>query len=297
MLSVDPCAVIEAAEPNQLVLKRRSAIDDANISRPFIKWAGGKRRLLEQYSTLFPAENKIRRYFEPFLGGGAVFFYLRPAKAVLSDLNADLINCYRMVKEHPEELIDKLAQHKTSEKYFYTQREIDPHDLAPVDRASRFIYLNKTCYNGLYRVNKQGQFNVPFGRYKQPAICDRDAIRAASKALQHTQLKVSGFEKSVENARKGDFIYFDPPYAPLTPTASFTSYTASNFFAEDQAKLSKLYRNLHARGCFVMLSNSDTALVRELYKDFEIVTVRCPRSINSNAFARGPITELVIKNY
>ncbi|MBI4854306.1 MAG: DNA adenine methylase [Acidobacteria bacterium] len=266
-------------------------------SRPFIKWAGGKRRLLEQYSPFLPSPTQFNYYFEPFLGGGALFFHLRPVKAFLADLNADLINCYRVVRDSPEELIEVLSKHKTSEQYFYRIRELIPENLTPLQRASRFIYLNKTCYNGLYRVNKQGQFNVPYGKYKKPLICDSEVIRTASESLKEIHLSVSSFEKTVEKAQKRDFIYLDPPYVPLSPTASFTSYTSSNFTEQDQAKLAQLVRTLDKKGCLVMLSNSDTKLVRTLYQDFSIITVNCPRSINSNPFARGNVTELLIRNY
>lgn len=266
-------------------------------ARPFIKWAGGKRRLLEQYDSLLPSSHQFNRYFEPFLGGGAVFFHLQPTKAVLSDLNPELVNCYRVVRDHPEDLINHLSKHKTTEQYFYRIREVIPENLTPVERASRFIYLNKTCYNGLYRVNKQNQFNVPFGRYKKPLICDVDVIRAASEVLQHVYLGVSGFEKTLDLAKSGDFIYLDPPYVPLSPTSSFTSYTSVNFTEQDQVKLSRIVKELSDRGCLVMISNSDTKLVKTLYQGFDIVSVTCPRSINSNPFARGAVTELVVKNF
>ncbi|MEW6729783.1 MAG: DNA adenine methylase [Acidobacteriota bacterium] len=286
---MDPCAVnFEEAKAER--------VSFAPVS-PFVKWAGGKRRLLDQYASYLPSPNQFNRYFEPFLGGGAVFFYLRPQRAVLADLNAELINCYKIVKEFPEELIANLRKHKVNEEYFYRLRETDPATLSELARASRFIYLNKTCYNGLYRVNSQGQFNVPYGRYKRPLICDPIGIHAASTALQAAQLKVSSFEKTVRQARRGDFVYFDPPYVPLTPTASFTSYTPDSFSNRDQERLAELVHQLNARGCLVMVSNSNTTLVRELYRNYSIKVAQCPRSINSNIFARGAITELVIKNY
>jgi DNA adenine methylase len=265
--------------------------------RPFVKWAGGKRRLLEQYNPYLPSSDQFRCYFEPFLGGGALFFHLRPKRAVLADLNSELINCYQTVKERPEELIACLRKHKATERYFYKMREMDPQKLSTIDRASRFIYLNKTCYNGLYRVNSKGQFNVPFGRYKHPLICDEEAILGASLALQQVQLKVNSFEKTVQQARSGDFVYFDPPYVPLTSTSSFTSYTAVNFGEQKQAALAETVRSLNSRGCLVLVSNSDTKLVRELYRGFVIETVRCSRSINSIGTGRSAIAELIIKNY
>lgn len=290
LLSGDSCTVGYQGERSG-----RVPIGGSCEPRPFLKWAGGKRRLIDQYTPFLPKE--YYRYFEPFLGGGALFFHLRPQQAVLGDLNGELINCYRIVKESPEELIRYLRKHRASERHYYRVREIDPAELLPAARAARFIYLNKTCFNGLYRVNKQGKFNVPYGRYKRPVFCDVDAIRAASSALQSAQLKVSSFEKTVKEARAQDFVYFDPPYVPLSPTASFTSYTSADFSERDQKRLAKLARELSNRGCLVMISNSDTELVRDIYADFSINEVRCPRSINSNAFARGSITELVITNY
>ncbi len=294
MLSGDSCAVnFEQAKSERPPFAKRGLAE----CRPFIKWAGGKRRLLDQYAALLPPTKKFRRYFEPFLGGGALFFHLRPKQALLADLNAELINCYKMVKEQPDDLIALLRKHKASEQYFYQLRDLAPATLSPLQRASRFIFLNKTCYNGLYRVNRNGQFNVPFGRYKKPIICDAEAIRSASRALRSVQLKVCSFENTISEARRGDFCYFDPPYAPLTATANFTSYTANNFTQQDQITLAAIARQLDKQGCLIMISNSDTELTRSLYRDFEITTVRCPRSINSNAFARGAINELVIKNY
>jgi len=287
LVTVDTCGVdFERSKPGRALIAR---------ARPFVKWAGGKRRLLEQYTPYLPAS--FRNYFEPFLGGGALFFHLRPKRAVLADLNAELINCYQVVKEHPEELIEQLRKHKATERYFYKMRESDPDRLSNLERASRFIYLNKTCYNGLYRVNSKGQFNVPFGRYKNPVICDEEAIRGASGTLKQAQLKVSSFEKTVQQARGGDFIYFDPPYVPLSSTSSFTSYTADSFDEQKQASLAETVRTLDTRKCLVMVSNSDTKFVRELYRGFHIETVRCTRSINSIGTGRSAIAELIIKNY
>lgn len=273
------------------------------LPRPFLKWAGGKRRLLEQMSVHFPEQ--FKRYFEPFVGGGAVFFHLSPliqgsrltTPAVLADLNEELINCYRVVKEQPEELIQGLRRHRPTEKYYYQMRNLEPLRLSPVERASRFIYLNKTCFNGLYRVNSAGLFNVPYGRYKNPVICDEAAIRRASAALQRVRLSVGGFEKSLKAVAKGDFVYLDPPYVPINSTSNFTSYTSEGFSESDHRRLAEEVRRLDRVGAKVLLSNSDTEMVRHLYRGFNMLVVRCNRSINSNAFGRGAVNELLVKNY
>ena len=199
LLSADLSSInFDPLKPERISFGRRG--ERSLMPRPFIKWAGGKRRLLEQYAPIFPAPRQYCRYFEPFLGGGAVFFSLHPSQAVLADLNAELINCYQMVKDQPEQLIQRLSKHKVNEQYFYKLRQLEPHALPNLERSSRFIYLNKTCYNGLYRVNKSGQFNVPFGRYKQPLICDPSAIHIASQTLQNADLQVATFDQTVAKA-------------------------------------------------------------------------------------------------
>jgi DNA adenine methylase len=273
-------------------------------ARPFLKWAGGKGQLLPQLAPLLPDWSRVRRYFEPFLGGGAVYFHVRPllgrGKAVLADSNASLIETFAAVRDHVDELITALAAHRRehSEAYFYRVREADPAALpSDWDRAARFIYLNKTCFNGLHRVNSRGLFNVPFGRYANPGILDEAALRGCSAALRHTDLRVANFEAVTRTARAGDFIYFDPPYDPLTKTAAFTSYTRKLFGEDDQARLADVFRKLGGRGCLVMLSNSDTPFIRRLYRGFGIVEVQARRNINSRPDARGPIGEVVVRNY
>jgi DNA adenine methylase len=272
-----------------------SAEDSA--AGPIVKWAGGKSRLLDELCARAPEQ--YRRYFEPFLGGAALYFRLRPGFAVLSDSNPDLINMYRCVAWNVEAVIRRLARHRESHgaDYYYGMRERwnCPGGLtADVDRAAAFIYLNKTCYNGLWRVNSRGKFNVPLGRYDDPAIFDQLQLRAASRMLQRTQLATSHFAEAVAEARAGDFVYFDPPYHPLSSTAHFTSYTSSSFGAEDQRELARVARDLVRRGCAVVVSNSDTAFVRSLYRGFRIDVVDCARAINSKASARGPQRELII---
>lgn len=266
-------------------------------AKPFVKWAGGKSQLLSGMSKLFPPKNHINRYFEPFLGGGAVFFNLQHPKSYLSDTNKNLVEVYEVVKDNVEDLIQALKKHKNERDYFYEVRSQNPAVLSPIERAARFIYLNKTCFNGLYRENSKGEFNVPFGKYKNPAICDEEGLRSASLALKKATISRSEFHSVLLKAKTADFIYFDPPYHPLNKTSSFTSYTAGGFGEDEQRELANVYRELSDRGCFVMLSNSDTPLIRELYKGFYINEIQASRAINSKADGRGKITELLVINY
>jgi DNA adenine methylase len=264
---------------------------------PILKWAGGKSKLLGELTARAPGA--FRRYFEPFLGGGAMFFHLAPSASVLTDRNTDLINVYRCVAWNVEAVIQRLRNHRQrhGEAYYYEMRERwneGTHALGDVDRAAAFIYLNKTCYNGLWRVNSRGQFNVPAGRYDAPQIYDDASIRAASRLLQRAELRAGHFAHGVESADAGDFVYFDPPYHPLNDTAKFTSYTADSFDADDQRELAAVARALACRGCHVMISNSDTPFVRELYSGFRVERVQCPRAINSNSARRGLISEVII---
>ena len=275
-------------------------MEAATVSRPVpvLKWAGGKGRLLPQYEPFFPVS--FNRYFEPFLGSGAVFFHLRhrypKLKAILSDTNAELIHFYTVLRDQLEPLIAKLEEHAANHcsDYYYEVRAQQPEELSEVERAARLGYLNKTCYNGLYRVNSKGKFNVPVGRYKKPSICNRPKLEAASQALKKAELKVTPFEKVLRRARAGDLVYFDPPYEPLNRTSSFTSYTRDSFSAEDQARLSVVFRKLNERGVWVMLSNSTAPLIRDLYSSFEIHEVDAHRFINSKANKRNKIKELLI---
>lgn len=285
-------------------LKRRSLTglpSETAIHRagPFLKWAGGKSQLLNSFEQFFPTN--FSRYFEPFTGGAAVFFHLQNQhadfQAQLSDQNSELINCYQIVKNDVELLIDALQKHENIEEHFYQTRAQDPNMLSAVQRAARLIYLNKTCFNGLYRVNSKGQFNVPFGFYKSPAFCNETNLRACSRLLQNTELHCRSFEEILQQARKGDFVYFDPPYHPLTKTSNFTSYTKTCFSERDQELLADTFAKLDKRGCKVMLSNSDCAFIRTLYRQFRIEQVLAMRAINCKASGRGRISELVILNY
>jgi DNA adenine methylase len=268
-----------------------------------MKWAGGKRQLLSELRPLFPL--KLRCFFEPFLGGGAVFFDQQPAKAVVNDLNGELINCYIVIRDSPEELLEETQKHPNEKEHFYLVREMDrspKYDLlSPVEKAARLIYLNKTCYNGLFRVNSQGQFNVPFGEYKNPVIADPAVIRAISRYLNTGALtfRVQDFEQAVIDAEKGDFVYFDPPYDPVSDTASFTGYSLNGFNRDEQRRLRDVCDTLTLRGVKVLLSNSDTPFIRELYGNghYEVHRVEARRNINSDPSGRGKTGEVIVMNY
>jgi len=274
----------------------------------FVKWAGGKTQLLGQYRPFFP--KKFERYFEPFLGSGAVFFYLRSfleregahkKEYILSDINPVLINGFVVVRDRVDDLIEELRVHekKHSREHYYEVREnfntqLTPKDFPDVKNAADFIYLNKTCYNGLYRVNSQGKFNVPMGRYKRPSILQESKLRKASRLLQGVTLKAESYEKLCEKAREGDFVYLDPPYHPLSPTSNFTSYTKDSFTEEDQRALFRVFQRLAERGCILMLSNSYTLLIKSLYRDYRIEEVYAKRAISSKGDRRGAIKEVLI---
>jgi DNA adenine methylase len=267
---------------------------EAGIGRPFIKWAGGKRQLLP--SLIQHAPPNPSRYFEPFIGGGALFFALRPRRAVLADVNERLIRTYKGVRNNVDDVIHLLRSYPHSPAFFYGFREKKIDDRSDAEVAAWFIYLNKTGFNGLYRVNRDNCFNVPFGRYSSPNICDEPTLRACSAALAGTQLLVGDFEVVVAKAKRGDFVYFDPPYVPLSATSSFTSYTSHGFGDAEQTRLRDTAKKLKKRGVRVLLSNSSAPFVRKLYADgFDLVRVSATRAVNSKATARGAISELLIR--
>ena len=276
-----------------------SEIHMHNLPRPFLKWAGGKARLIQQYIPYFPTYFKT--YYEPFLGGGSVFFYLherQPAKAFLTDINAELITTYRCVRDDVEKLIDLLKEHQLQHSKDYYYRIRTTIESTELKKAARLIYLNKTCFNGLYRENSKGEFNVPMGRYKKPNICDLSNLRLASVALQSAEIEIRSFEKVLNNASNSeDFVYFDPPYYPVSTTSNFTSYSRYAFNENEQYRLRDVFVELAQRGVKVMLSNSDTSFIRNLYKDFNIHTILARRAINSNAKKRGKINELLVTSY
>jgi len=267
----------------------------------FIKWVGGKRQLLEQFKPYFP--KKIERYFEVFVGGGAVAFYIietnKPKYIFLSDINQELINTYQIIKNDVDSLIKELKKLKElhNKENYYKIRAEDPKLLSSLTQASRFIYLNKTCFNGLYRVNSKGGFNVPIGSYKNPPIVMEKELREISKLLKDVEIKIMSFEEITKLTKKGDFIYFDPPYYPLKKGKSFTTYTKGNFLEKEQEQLKKVFSKLDKKGCKVMLSNSDTKFIKDLYQEFNINFVNANRMINCDGSKRGKIKEIVVRNY
>ncbi|WP_242031825.1 DNA adenine methylase [Microcoleus sp. FACHB-672] len=264
--------------------------------RPFLKWAGGKGKLIQQYIPYFPTEFKT--YYEPFLGGGAVFFHLLSAHSILTDINPELINAYRCVRDLVEAVILLLENHhlKHHKEYYYQVRS--RAGTSEVERAARFIYLNKTCFNGLYRENSKGALNVPIGNYKNPTICNAELLRSVSVALKTAQIEVRPFDAVLNFAKTGkDFVYFDPPYYPLSPTSNFTAYSRHAFTEADQIKLKDIITKLVSLGVSVMLSNSDCLFIRELYKDFKIHTISAARAINSKGNKRGKIAEVLVTSY
>lgn len=267
----------------------------------FVKWAGGKRQLLQQFNNYFPKE--INSYIEPFVGGGSVAFFIiknhKPREIIISDINEELINAYMAIKHNPDELIRLLKQYKEvhNKETYYKTRDLQPENLNKIESAARFIYLNKSCFNGLYRVNSKGKFNVPIGSSKHPAILMEGDLREISSLLQNVKIKAMPFEGVTNYAKKGDFVYFDPPYYPLKKGMSFTGYTKEAFLEKEQERLSEVFRDLDKRGCNLMLSNSDIEFIKKLYKDYNINTVQASRMINCDATKRGKINELVITNY
>jgi DNA adenine methylase len=272
------------------------------VPKPFVKWAGGKGQLLERLDKYFPTN--IRTYYEPFLGGGAVFFHIvnkyPKIEAVLSDTNAELMTAYQVIKEQPEELIQSLTTHRSKYKlspkeYYYSVRAAEPK--TDVEKAARLIFLNKTCFNGLYRVNSKGKFNVPCGWFLDPSIFDEENLRAISAVLRwsNTKLLTADYREATKDAKEGDFIYFDPPYLPKSKTASFTSYTVGGFPISEQEQLAKWSIQLSQRKCHVLLSNSDTPEIREIYKNHLIQCVNVSRAINCKGTQRKGHTELIIR--
>lgn len=269
------------------------------MSKPFLKWVGGKRQLLVEIKNNMPA--KFNNYFEPFVGGGALFFDLELESAIINDYNYELINTYLNVKENPSDLILSLRKHRNESEYYYQIRDLDKNNnidnISSLERASRFIYLNKTCFNGLYRVNKKGEFNAAFGKCKNPNICDEETILAASATLKKTKILCGDFQNIKTLIKKEDFVYLDPPYEPISNTSNFVSYTESGFDFEMQIKVKELCDYIHSIGAYFLVSNSDSNNIRELFKSYTIETVQATRSINSDSTNRGFVNELLIKNY
>lgn len=275
-------------------------------AQPFLKWVGGKARLLAQFDEFFPTE--ITHYFEPFIGGGAVFFHLKHRfsrlRAFLRDINPELINTYRAVSDYPRELMQQLDAHAAAFKakgddYFYfvrAQHHLAGDEKKIVERAARMIFLNKTCFNGLWRVNARDEFNVPVGSNKNPGLYNEENILAASRALEGVHLAVQDFRETLNQTRCADFAYVDPPYHPVSTTASFTSYAKEDFGEGEQRELHAVFAEAARRGARLILSNSDTPFIRKLYRDFQIHTVQARRAINCDGSKRGQVNEVVVTN-
>ena len=270
---------------------------------PVLKWAGGKRQIMPAIIELLPKDIEKYNYVEPFIGGGAVLFHLQPHKAVINDFNKELTNVYTVIKTKPDELITDLKRHTNEEEYFYKIRELDRsgkyEKLSEVKRASRMIFLNKTCFNGLYRVNSAGEFNVPFGRYKNPNIINEETIRAVNRYLNDNkiQIKTGDYKAILKSLTNKSFVYLDPPYHPLSPSSSFTGYVKGGWGKEDQIELRKACDDLTKRGIKFLLSNSSAQLIKEQYVAYEIMPVKATRAINADGKKRGQIEELLIRNY
>lgn len=275
--------------------------------KPFIKWAGGKRGLLPELLARIPTQ--FNNYFEPFVGGGALFFEMKQLgllenKSVyLFDKNSELMNTYQVVKAHPKDLIAMLTEFKANhtKEFYYEIRQLDRNSdfklLNPIYRAARFIYLNKTCFNGLYRVNSKGFFNVPIGSYKNPSICDAETILMTSEALQPIEMIHGCYSNILTLANKHDFIYFDPPYYPLSATSNFTAYGEESFLDAEQTALFEAFKILDSKDCFLMHSNSNSDFIKTLYRDYLIEFVEMERFINSKSSGRGKIKEIIVRNY
>jgi len=266
--------------------------------KPFVKWAGGKRQLINL--LIDNAPTSFGRYFEPFVGGGALLFALLPSAATITDANPELINAYQIIRDELPALMKDLARHRNDEEYFYAIRAKQPARLSAVKRASRFLYLNKTCFNGLYRENSKGEFNAPFGKYVNPKILDQENLTAVSAYLNDSDVAIyhRDYKAVLDEARPGDFVYFDPPYYPLTQTASFTKYVGADFGPDNQQDLAAVFGELARRNVYVMLSNSNTEFIKNLYQGHRIQQVAASRAINCKGSKRGKeLNEVLVRSW
>lgn len=270
---------------------------------PVVKWVGGKRQIINELNQHLPKDG-YTKYYEPFLGGAAMLFHLQPQNAVVNDVNSDLINMYQVIKDNVEDLIQELETHPNEEKHFYDVRDWDRdkeayNELTNIQKAARLIFLNKTCYNGLFRVNNAGEFNTPFGHYVNPGIVNPPVLRAVSNYFNNNKITFlnGDFSSALSNVTNKSFVYFDPPYDPISDSSSFTGYTKGGFGREQQESLKELCDKLDKNNVKFMLSNSATAFIRDLYKDYTIHTIQAKRSVNSIASRRGLVDEVVVTNY
>lgn len=270
---------------------------------PFLKWVGGKRQLMPEIRKMLPKGVANRPYYEPFIGGGALFFDLQPKRAIINDYNEELINVYTVIRDNPNELIEDLRKHENTAEYFYKIRAVDRQPLfahlSKIQRASRIIYLNKTCYNGLYRVNNAGEFNSPFGRYKNPNIVNEPVIKAVSKYLNSPQIQISNgdYELVLRDIPTNSFVYLDPPYHPISESSNFTGYVQGGWNDGDQLRLRDVCNRLNDNGIKFLLSNSASGFIRDIYSGYNIHVVQANRAVNSNSSKRGQVDEFLICNY
>ena len=269
---------------------------------PVLKWVGGKRQLIDTFSPLLP--KKITSYCEPFVGGGALLFHLQPNVATINDINEELIGVYAVIKDHVDELIEELKKYRNDPEFFYSVREWDRDiekykSLSDIEKAARILYLNKTCYNGLYRVNNAGEFNTPFGHYRNPNIVNEPVMRAVSAYFNGAKVNFSALDyaETLSRVKKGTFVYLDPPYDPVSDTSNFTGYVKGGFSKEEQIRLRQCCDELDNRGIKFMLSNSATKFIMEQYSDYNITVVKARRAVNSNGSKRGDVDEVVVRNY
>ena len=270
---------------------------------PFVKWVGGKRQIISSIEVLLPKNIKDYTYVEPFIGGGAVLLHLQPKTAIVNDYNSELINVYKVIRDNNEELIGDLKRHKNESEYFYNIRRLDRSEyfekLSDIERASRFIYLNKTCFNGLYRVNNAGEFNSPFGRYKNPNFINSPVIKAVSNYLNVNNIELcSGdYENILKTLDSNSFVYLDPPYHPISESSNFTGYIQGGWNIYDQIRLREACDELNRKGIKFLLSNSSTCFIKDQYKEYDIKIIKANRVINVDAEKRGEIEEVLIRNY
>ncbi len=270
---------------------------------PFLKWVGGKRQLIPEIKNILPKGVSNRLYYEPFIGGGALFFDLQPKYAIINDYNEELINVYRVIRDKPNELIEDLKKHKNTAEYFYEIRAVDRqpnfNNLTDVKRASRIIYLNKTCYNGLYRVNNAGEFNSPFGKYKNPNIVNEPVIKAVSRYLNSAKVQIfnDDYEVILRDIPTNSFVYLDPPYHPISESSNFTGYIQGGWNEKDQLRLRDVCNILNSKGIKFLLSNSASNFIKEIYSGYNIHIVQANRAVNSDSSKRGQVDEFLISNY
>lgn len=270
---------------------------------PFLKWVGGKRQLMPSIVEHLPGNIKDHKYIEPFVGGGAVLFNLQPKNAVINDFNSELINVYQVIKNNLDGLITDLKKHRNEAEYFYKIRGLDRSGqfkkVTAIQRASRVIFLNKTCFNGLYRVNNAGEFNSPFGRYKNPNIVNEPTLKAVNKFLNsnNIEIKSGDYSEVLKQADKKCFVYLDPPYHPISESSNFTGYVQGGWNINDQIDLKTACDELDKKGVKFLLSNSSADFIKDLYKDYKITIVKANRAINSNGANRGEVDEVLIRNY